>query len=247
MPSAPSRFAVFSIRTILFAIALAGSIPIVLFSGLLIVRYADSERARAERTLIEGARGLARGIDSQFAAAEATLHALRDSVLLDIGNIAEFERRARRTATQTGRHIALIDRTGQQLLNTFLPVGKPPPRNDPALWARVFSENRTVVTDVFEGASTGQLLAAVAVPVVRDGAVRWALASGLFTQHFSAVIREPGVPRDWIVSIVDRNGRHMVRSHFNERFAGKPLVPELIELMKAALGRFKPRRLREFI
>ncbi|MPZ56178.1 MAG: response regulator [Rhizobiales bacterium] len=40
------------------------------------------------------------------------------------------------------------------------------------------------------------------------------------------------MPRDRIVSIVDRDGRHLVRSHNNEQFAGKPLVPILIEHMR---------------
>jgi len=75
-------------------------------------------------------------------------------------------------------------------------------------------------------------VAGVAVPVVRDDEVKWALAAGLVQDDFVGIINAPGVPKDWIVSIVDRNGTHMIRSHNNERFAGKPLVQALVDMVE---------------
>ena len=227
-----SKFSAFSFRAILFTIAIVGIVPTLAFSGFLLTRYADSERARAERALVESTRAIARGIDAQFIAAESALMALRDAPSLETGDLIEFENRLRRTAAQTGRPFALLGPDGQQLINTFLPAGAPLPRNDPARWAAVFAERRTVVTDVFEGGTSRRLLAGVAVPVIQNGQVKWALAAGLFQSDFLPLMNEPGVPSDWIVSIVDRTGRHMVRSQSNDQFAGKPLVPVLIDLMK---------------
>jgi signal transduction histidine kinase/ActR/RegA family two-component response regulator len=211
---------------------LVASLPTLVFSGIVLLRYGESEQARAERGLIDSARGLARDIDSQFLTAEAALLALRDSLLIDDGDLAAFEQRLRRTTAATGRPFTLVEPGGRQLINTALPLGRELPRDDPALWAPVFRERRVHVTDVFEGASTGQLLAGVGVPVIRGGEVRWALTAGLFAKDFLGVLEEPGVPKDWIVSIVDRTGRHIARSHRNEQFAGKPLVPELVEYMR---------------
>jgi signal transduction histidine kinase/ActR/RegA family two-component response regulator len=224
---------VFSFRAIGFAIALAAIVPTLAFSGLLMLRYAESERARAERGLIESARGIARALDGQFTTAEAMLLALRDSVLLSIGDLAAFEARMRRTAAQTGRHFALVEPSGQQLINTFFPRGQQLPRHDPKLWGPVFAERRTVITDIFTGGSPGQLLAAVGVPVVQDDAVKWALTSTLYAKEFARLVDEPGVPNDWIVSIVDRTGRHIARSHNPQRFVGQPLVPALVDFMRS--------------
>lgn len=228
-----SRNTSFSFRTILFSLAIVGTVPALIFAAISTKWFADNERVRAERALIDGAKGIARGIDAQFIAAEAALLALRDAPSLDNGNFAEFERRLRRTSAETGRQFVLVGPDGRQLVNTFLPVGEPPSQHDPALWAAVFNERRTVVTDVIEGRTSKRLLAGVAVPVIRNGAVRWALAAGLFSKDFLPVIDEPGVPEDWIISIVDRNGRNMIRSRNNDQFAGKPLVPVLIDHMKS--------------
>src|SRR5262245_6353580 len=226
------RSPVFSFRVLLFAVAVLGTLPTLAFSGLVLTRYAHSERERAEHALIENTKGIARAIDAQFLAAEAALWALRNSVLLDSADLVNFEALLRRTAAETGRNFALVAPDGQQLINTAVPAGRPLPRYEANLWAPVFSERRTLVTDIFAGPGTGQLRGAVGVPVVRDGAVKWALISPRVAKDFAGVVDEPGVPDDWIVSIVDRTGRHLARSHSSEQFAGKPLVPALIEHMR---------------
>jgi signal transduction histidine kinase/ActR/RegA family two-component response regulator len=227
-----SRSPAFSFRTILFLIALAGILPAIVFSGVLLKRFAEDERLRTERALIDSTRGIARGIDAQFTAAEAAILALSTSVLLDAGNLPEFEKRIRRTAAETGHDFTLTDIDGRQLLNTLLPEGQPTDRDDPALWAPVFLQRRTVISNVIEGRLSKRLFAAVAVPVVRNGAVKWALAARLYSKDFTSVMEEPGVPSNWIISIVDRNGRQLMRSQGNDQSAGKPLAPEWINYMR---------------
>ncbi len=63
--------------------------------------------------------------------------------------------------------------------------------------------------------------------------MRWTLTASLYGHDFTDVLAVPGVPANWIVSIVDRNGVHLLRSHANTEFAGRPLVPELVSHLKA--------------
>jgi signal transduction histidine kinase/ActR/RegA family two-component response regulator len=227
-----SRIPALSFRTILFLIGIAGILPAVAFSGYLLKRFADNEQVRAERALIEGAKGIARGIDAQFLAAEASILSLRGSVLPDADNIAEFEKRLRRTATETGRDFVLVDQDGRLLINTLLKEGQTPGTNHPGLWSAVFTERRTVISNITEGGTSGRFFAAIGVPVIRDDTVKWALAASLYTRHFANIMEEPGVPADWILSVVDRTGRIMMRSRNSEQFSGKLLVPELIGHMQ---------------
>jgi len=222
----------FSFRTILFATAFAGILPTVLFAAYLLNQFAHSERARAEQLLTESTKGLARGIDAHFSDAESALIALRDADALTANDLVAFEQRLRRTAGTTGRHYVLIDRSGQQLINTSLPEHAPLPKTALGPQVPVFTEKRTVVTNVVEGVEGQRLLASVAVPVIRKDKVKWALAVNLVQRDFVSIINEPGVPEDWIVSIVDRTGTHMIRSRNNDQFAGKPLVPVLARMAK---------------
>jgi len=91
-----SRSPAFSFRTILFLIAIAGVLPAIVFSGVLLKRFAENERLRTERALVDSTKAIARGIDAQFNTAEAAILALASSALLQAGNIAQFEKRVRR-------------------------------------------------------------------------------------------------------------------------------------------------------
>jgi signal transduction histidine kinase len=231
LASRAPRFAV-SFRTLVVGIALIAILPTVAFSAFLLLRYGNSERKLAERTLIESARSIANAIDAQFLAAEAALLVLPESVLLAEGTLEDFETRLRGAAQQTGLTFALIDRSGRQLINSAVPRDATLGVSDASLWAGVFDGGLTIVSDVVRGPTTGQPLAAVGIPVYRNGAVRWALTAELFSDDFEPIIREPGVPADWIVSIVDNNGVHLVRSHMSDDFAGEPLVSELVDEMR---------------
>jgi signal transduction histidine kinase/ActR/RegA family two-component response regulator len=66
------------------------------------------------------------------------------------------------------------------------------------------------------------------VPIVEGDVVRWALHAIVQPNDFFPILRQPGVPSDWIVSVVDRNGTHFIRSHGAAAYAGQPLTPEMV-------------------
>ena len=224
-----------SLRTILIAIVAVAAIPSLIFSGILLTRYADSQRTRAEAELEDSARGLARAIDAEFAGIRSVLLALASSTRLTERDLAGFERQLRAVRARTGRHLELIALDGEVVVSTQVPPGAPKPRIDPAGWRDAAEEQRAYVTNVLREAD-GQLLARVVVPIVQDETVEWTLQAIVLANDFSQILRQPGVPPDWVVSVVDRDGTHLIRSHGNDRFAGQPLVPALLEHMKRRNG-----------
>ncbi len=71
------------------------------------------------------------------------------------------------------------------------------------------------------------------VPILQGATLRWTLQGVVRSDEFKRLLTEPGVPPDWIISNVDRNGTQFIRSHLNERFAGKALVSPLTEDVRA--------------
>ena len=110
-------------------------------------------------------------------------------------------------------------------LVAFEPV-VPAYRVDP----RVF-DGATAVTDVMAGPG-GVPVVAVAVPATVNGETL-ALSALLGPRFFARLLAGTDVPQDWIVSIVDRQGVHAIRSHRNVEFAGKPVVPRLVERIRS--------------
>jgi signal transduction histidine kinase/ActR/RegA family two-component response regulator len=219
-----------SLRTMLLAIVLTAAIPTLIFSGILLYQHAANERERAESELEESARGLARAVDAEIAGIRSVLLALASSTRLAEGDLVGFERQLRAVRARTGRHFEVVDLTGQVAISTQVPPGSPPLRIDPGEWQSAAAAGRGYVTQAEEAG--GSLSARVVVPIMQDEDVPWTLQAIVLPSDFSRILRQPGVPSDWIVSVVDQNGTHFIRSHSNDRFAGQPLVPELVDHLK---------------
>jgi PAS domain S-box-containing protein len=208
------------------------TIPPLAVEAVLLYRYAKGERARAEAELEESAKGAANLIDSKFKSAENVLRVLAASPLLT-ADLASFERLLRELSRDLGHPLALLEPDGTEVINTFSQAGAMLPRSDARRWAPAISERRPYVTNVFRGVVSGEETVAVVVPVIQNGEVKWTLNLNLYGKDFADVIRAPGVPANWIVSVVDRDGIHLLRSHKSEEFAGRPLVPVLVAHLKA--------------
>jgi PAS domain S-box-containing protein len=222
-----------SLRGLLLAIVLILTIPPLVLEAVLLYGYAVGERARAEAELEESAKGAANLIDSKFKSAESILRVLAASPLLTASDLASFENLLREVSRDFGHPFVLIEPDGTQVINTFAQPGGMLPRSNPHRWVPAIAERRPYVTNIFRGALSAEGTVAVVVPIVRDGVVKWTLALSLYGRDFADVIMAPGVPANWIVSVVDRDGVHLLRSHKNEEFALRTLVPDLVAHLKA--------------
>jgi signal transduction histidine kinase len=217
-----------SIRAILIAIVALAAIPALAFSGLVLYRYAETTRTQAEAELEDSAKGVARAIDAEFAAAQAMLFALASSTRLAGGDLEGFGRQLAGAYERTSRRVVLVDSEGRVRASS-LPQSygdSAPTAADPAGTA-----GRMEVTDVISK-GTGDATAYIIVPASTVLGEGWTLQAIQPSPELVRILDRPGVPRDWIVSIVDRKGVHLVRSQGNERFAGKALVPELVAYMR---------------
>ncbi len=221
-----------SLKALLVAIGLILTLPPLLLEAVLLYRYSVAERARAELDLQEDAKGAANLIDAKFVAAEQVLRVLAASPLLIAGDLKGFEALLRRVSRETGRPYVLVSPDGRQVINTYAPEGAALPRSNAAHWNTALAERRTYATNVFKGALSGEAVMSVVVPIIQQDTVRWTLNVSLYSKDFADVLAAPGVPGDWIVSVVDREGVHFARSHGNAQFASQPMVPALVAHLK---------------
>jgi signal transduction histidine kinase len=155
------------------------------------------------------------------------LFALASSKRLADGDLEGFGHQLVNAFERSSRQVALVDPEGRvrasslpQLLGKSVPT--PTGTNG--------ANGRVAVTDVITG-GIGDATAHVIVPVVTVLGEGWSLQAVQPSPEFVRILDRPGVPRNWIVSIVDRKGVHLNRSQGNDKFAGKALVPELVAYM----------------
>lgn len=230
-PSFAFRHRALSTRARLVLLVTAVMIPVALFAGFLLWRFAAAERVRYEHDALELSRQVSEAIDRELIGLTAALEALATSPSLQPGgDLAAFDTQARAVLRNRGSFIAMRDRTGQQIVNTSRPFGSPlPVSTDPVLLAAdrmVFGTGKPVVSDLYTGTTTGLKLVLIDAPVMVRGQPAFALNIALDPARLSEILASVAPP-EWTVAIIDSRDRIVARSRQHERYLGSEATPDL--------------------
>jgi signal transduction histidine kinase/DNA-binding response OmpR family regulator len=235
------------LRWHLVILLLAAVIPLLLFTAFVARQHLHDQRDVLDRGMLDATRALSLAIDGEVKASWAVLDTLAGSAFLDRRDLAAFHQLCERSMSgRTSAWIVLFDRTGQQVVNSTRPFGAPlpnaftgtrPPSSDPAHPTlplggadpvrRVFETGGRVVSDLFVALDSRRPTIAVAVPVIRDGVVRYALEMSIDPEVFTRLLlaQRPSVAA--VETIVDGRGFILARTRDAAAVVGRPLAPVL--------------------
>lgn len=227
------------VGTLLVFFVLLIVLPAWGFATYVAARYAYSERQRSEAAGQAMARSAASAIDFRLKNIEAAMTTLGLSPALRSNNLAEFYTQAQAFAATQRLAIALVDRTGRQVLNTNAPFGTALPSAAEDVKAQKAIESGVVQQSrLFWGDVTGQWLTAIAIPVRRNGeAATYALVAGTSSATaWGEILGTFDLPKGWIMSIADEANIILARRPDPEPFIGQPVHPEAVGMLRDAEG-----------
>ncbi|MCF4128170.1 ATP-binding protein [Methylobacterium sp. SyP6R] len=209
-------------RLVVFGLGLA--VPILIFGGVVLWQFAGAARGRLESEALGRARIEAAAVDRELASLIATLEALSLSNALQRGDVTAFREQVQELARRSGLPTILRDPDGRRLIDLG---SEPIPERIDAADAAALG-GRPAVSGVIDGRFR------VTVPVMRRGgeAVLYLLSFSLPTSRLRDVLASGGVPKDWVMSVIDRDHRVLTRTRLPERFTGAQAPDEL----RAATG-----------
>ncbi|GFO64485.1 sensor histidine kinase [Geomonas paludis] len=224
-----------SIRRQLSILVAACVLPVWLIAAVMARHAYVSNLDQVSRDMLENARAMTMAVDRELANVQASLSALGSSPSFKKGDFVALHHQSREILKNyPGADIIVADCTGQQLVNTYRPLGsKLPKRNNPDTVRRIFEEGKPVVSNLFRGAVTKRPVIAIDVPVVINGAVAYDLSMSFPSLVLSSVLQSQNVFKDWYGTVVDRNGVITARTRNLDEFVGKELTGDL----RAALSR----------
>jgi signal transduction histidine kinase len=221
----PSRR--FPLRTHLFLLVIGTLLPALLLTGFLVGQLIGAIRTNTERRLIEASRATAALVDAELSGTIRTLEALAQSQHLTTGDMAGFYEDARQLQSTQPTWVAVVlrDRSGAQLVNTFLPWGADPtPTVDLPGVQRVFDTGQPVIGNLRVNAAFGMMpIAPIRVPVMRGGHVLYSLTAILTPDRFSALLQaERSFPDEWVRGVMDADSMIVARTRDTGQTVGKP-------------------------
>lgn len=224
-----------SIARRLIVLVIAVIVPVLAFAGLMIARYAETERAGYETQMLATARALSLAVDREVAAQQTIVLALSGSSYLSNRDWRGFYDRAMTTlGNDPDRRIVVFDPSGQQILNTLLPFGSELPRSDLRPIRQVLETGAPYLSDLVAGAVAKRAALGVYVPVFQDGRVAYVLAMDFESERISRILREQRLETGWIAAIIDRNGIIVARNLLAETLVGQPVTSEYLEKIRAS-------------
>jgi PAS domain S-box-containing protein len=221
-----------SVRTFLVAFATALLVPVLGFAAVLLWNYAKSERAQYEKQAQSAAQTLIASVDLELSKLQVAVEALGTSPSIHNGDYQAFHGQALEAlqlwSPDAPNKLAIVlrDLSSQQLVNTRVPWGEPLPKGaNPNVDQDVVRTRAAVIQGLFVGATSGQPIASIRVPVFRNGEVTHILSIAIEPDRFLDLVKGQSLSPDWVSTLVDQNDRVVARSRDHERFVAK-LAPD---------------------
>lgn len=211
-----------SAATHLAVLALLVAAPLLLLVGALLYRSVTLEQAEVRQRIGQVLEGLQADIDRDIDRRVAVLETLAASTLFTNQDWPAFHAQAREGLRGRG-FLVLIDADGRQILNTSVPYGtEPRATGDLQTYERALQGGQPIVSDLFVGVVSRQPVFNVALPVRREGHLRWLLRLALVPEDLRLLLASQALPSRWTAMIWDGKGNVMASSADHARLVGTP-------------------------
>jgi len=188
--------------------------PMAILAILVALALIQNERETVERDAIGRAHAAMSAVDAHLRGSIGSLEILAASKNLEAGDIAAFHQESQRVlrVQPAWVNIGLASSDRVQLFNAVYALGKPEPLDvDDDSYNAVLRSAIPVIGDVKAGTAVRSPTVRVRVPVAYQGALRYVLSAPLNLKHFAALLDAQRLPKDWIITLVDRDKRVIVR------------------------------------
>ena len=227
------------VRTYLLLMALTLILPAMAFTGLLVVRSAELQRAQTNQRLVQVAADLADNVDRDFERMFTVLDTLALSERLAQRDFAGFQDIATAAVQRLGANVLVLDPSGQQLMNTRVAFGTPLPLTaDPESASRVHAFNAPVISNLFVGSVAKRPVFDLLLPLHGPGLSGHILIMTVNAERLVSLMQGLYLPSTWVMGITDRNGVIVARSADQASFVGKALPAEMFDANKREAAAF---------
>ena len=221
------------VRAYMVGLALLTTLPLTIFSVLIVGELRSGELESVRQRTTGEAEAIARLVDRQLHDMVTTLLVLETSPELRSRDFGRFHSRAKAALVRSGWYMLVVNRQGQQLLNTRVDYGEKLglTGNLESIEESVKS-GRPYISDVFKGRTSGRfvynVMKMVDAPGVRDDELALILTQD--APLLGSLIGDRPLPPEWSYALID--GDNDIVTSPNGKDTGEPFPAELLEEAK---------------
>jgi PAS domain S-box-containing protein len=215
------------IRAHLVGLVCAAVVPVLAFSTVMAVVFWHQQRAGFEQRFLERARSMTIALDREQEASIRALETLAVAAELDGGDYRKFAEHARRVlrAGAGWTTIVLATPDGEQVVNLAHPGVRLPKLSGRPYFKQALQTARPAISRLQNSLLADRWMTGVAVPVIRDGAVRYVLCAGIDQAVWRRFLALYPVAPDATMTLLDQDGTIIARTRDHDRLEGKRLSP----------------------
>jgi signal transduction histidine kinase len=214
VPGRPPR----SVHTYLISLILGVLVPLLCFSGFLVIRSAWHEQDDLAIAARDRTRIAAAAIENELSALRGRLFMLAGSLSLQTSDLNEFHTRA--SEAFGGMTVVLSNASGQEIVDTGIPYGDPLPNNpDTDTLRQVIETLQPRIGDLSGEQSSRRPIATINVPVTRDSRLVYVLSLDI-SSTLPRILGELDLPEGWVAAIFDRKGYMIARNRDPDLYVG---------------------------
>jgi hypothetical protein len=203
-------------------------------SAILVWTAFDSAREQAKRQMLDTTRAMIRVVDGEFARGESVLRTLALSPSIKAKDWAAVDHAARTIFPDPDASIVIVDREGQELVDTGLPRGAALPKtHDPFGVSPLLDRGKTHICDLKKSAPVAYTFC-VDVPMMVNGKAEYLMSVVMEPRGLAAIVDRQRLPSTWYGTILDSQGRIVWRSHDPKRFVGSMTRPSFLAALRTA-------------
>ena len=220
-----------SLRSHLLLLTLAVLLPLAIFGVGTTMWAADRESDAFEQGARQRTLALITAVDTELGGHAGTLRALASSYNLEAGDLPSFHRQAMRLlqTQENWRSIILAMPSGQRILDSSMPLGAPLSVIDRTGFDEALRRKEPTIGNLSAEASEYHF--SVLMPVQSAGQV-YILMALVDPKAVLSLLTPQRLPRDWVGTVLDSNGRVVARTFNTSASVGKPAS----ESMQGALN-----------
>ncbi len=216
----------------------AAALPLLLFGGWVGYLAAAQTRVETSRNAALAVDGAAHRVAAEIVAQLGLVRTVAASTALDAPDLPVFRMEAERVRAEQPlwRTVELALPSGEQILNLLRPAGEALGSTaDPTSLARVVSTRGTAIGGIGPvGSVSGRRLVALRAPVIRNGTLTYVLSADLMPDGLITLLRNAGLPADWVGVVLDGSGRIVARTREAAQDQGQLASPALRAAIAAA-------------